>query len=129
MSGGTRAPDAGGRVGAVYIRSGRWSQRSFNRDDGICIAEFKSIVDQIVHNLINFCGICFDIQFVSGQDQVKGKALFFTASLKHQYCSFDELIQIKYGQIQVRAFRTIFIQFQKTLRQLFQTFCFKNDNV
>ena len=73
------------------------SQRSFNRDGGICIAEFKSIVDQIVHNLINFCGICFDIQFVSGQDQVKGKALFFTASLKHQYCSFDELIQIKYG--------------------------------
>ena len=85
------------------------SKCSFNCDDRICIAKFKSIVDQIVHNLINFGRVCFDVQFISGQDQVKRKTFFFAAPLKHQYRSFDELIQIKYSQIQVRAFGTVFV--------------------
>ena len=54
--------------------------------------------------------------------QFNGNHLFAADSLKSGYCIFDRTVDIKVVHMQRTPFGVQFIQGQKTLGQLFQTF-------
>ena len=60
---------------------------------------------------------------------MEGDPFFFADSLKGQTGAFNHLVDIEITYIQHRTMGTIFIQFQKSLGKLAETFGFKYDDV
>lgn len=100
-----------------------------NGDGGICMAELDRIINEIVEHLLDLAHIGGNIQLLAGQDQMEGDFLLKTGSLEGLDRHLDDIVDVKAGNVQHGAVGAVFVQFQHTLGQLIQPFCFQKDNV
>ena len=98
-------------------------------DDGIRLAEFDGVVDEVVEHLLDLAHVRIDVGFPVREQQFDGNAPGGTGSFKGGGGIFDDRIDVETAFAQTVLLRVHGIQGQKAAGQLGQPLRFPQDDV
>ena len=93
------------------------------------MAEFYSVIDQVIKNLLDLSNICIDVKGFFLKRKLEGNMFIPAQAAEGFYGLADDGVDIKISQFQIRSLVIEVVEGQQTLCELGQTVCLRENDI